>query len=264
MENIVQTESLDDLFKEPAPTIASPESVIVELQRGVINPTTGQWQTTAEVRELNGKDEEFLASLESNKKISYAMYVNSMVSRATVRIGDLEVKNSKYYIEELITGDRDILLISILKATYGPERTFRYPCSSCSVSNDITINIDEDFPIQTTDIDLRSPVKVKLKNGTEMSFRYPVGSDNIAMSKGETTAQQTTILIGRCVIWSEPKDQLHNEEWAKSLSLADRNNILRALFAPNVGPKLGEVKTQCATCGADIVVNVDWVSLLLA
>ena len=64
MSNTIEVESMDEMFKEPAPVIAAPESVIVELQRGLINPTTGQWQTTAEVRELNGKDEEFLASLD--------------------------------------------------------------------------------------------------------------------------------------------------------------------------------------------------------
>ena len=99
MTNTTEVESMDAAFKDPAPSISLPESVIVELQRGLLNPTTGQWQTTAEVRELNGKDEEFLSSLENNKKITYAMYVNTLVSRATVRIGDTNVRNTKSIIE---------------------------------------------------------------------------------------------------------------------------------------------------------------------
>jgi len=257
MSNTTEVESMDEMFKDPAPVIAAPESVIVELQRGLLNPVTGQWQTTAEVRELNGKDEEFLASLEGNKNITYAMYVGTLVSRATVRIGDTLVKNNKSVIEELITGDRDTLLVAILRATYGPERTFKYPCSACKTSNDVTINIEEDFPIQTTTFNLREPFNVTLKNGEVMKFKLPVGSDNIAMSKGES-------LISRCVVWKEHKDSLYSEEWAKNLGLQDRNAILSAILGPKVGPKLGEVNTQCATCGADIVINVDWVSLLLA
>jgi hypothetical protein len=264
MTNITEVESLDEAFKDPAPSIALPESVIVELQRGLLNTVTGQWQTTAEVRELNGKDEEFLSSLENNKKISYAMYVNTLVSRATVRIGDTTIRNNKSIIEELITGDRDILLLAILKATYGPERTFRYPCNDCNTTNNITINIEEDFPMQETTLNLRDPFFVTLKNGTKLKFRYPVGSDNIAMGKGETTAQQSTLLISRCVVWDDHKDSLYSEEWAKNLGLQDRNTILGEILGPKVGPKLGEVKTQCATCDADITINVDWVSLLLA
>ena len=248
MTNTIEVESMDEAFKDPAPSISLPESVIIELQRGLINPTTGQWQTTAEVRELNGKDEEFLSSLENNKKITYAMYVNTLVSRATVRIGDTNVRNTKSIIEELITGDRDILLLAILKATYGAERTFKYPCSSCNTLNDVTIN----------------PFLITLKNGSKLKFRYPVGSDNVAMAKGETTAQQSTLLISRCVIWDQHKDSLYSEEWAKDLGLKDRNTILGEILGPKVGPKLGEVKTQCATCDADIIMNVDWVSLLLA
>ncbi len=84
------------------------------------------------------------------------------------------------------------------------------------------------------------------------------------MGKAETTAQQSTILISRCVVWPEHRDSLYNEEWAKNLSMNDRNLVLRALLSPKVGPKLGEVNTQCAHCGADININIDWVSLLLA
>jgi len=264
MTNITEVESMDEAFKDPAPSISLPESVIIELYRGLLNPTTGQWQTTAEVRELNGKDEEFLSSLENNKKITYAMYVNTLVSRATVRIGDTNIKNTKSIIEELITGDRDILLLAILKATYGAERTFKYPCSSCNTLNDVTINIEEDFPMQESTLNLRDPFLITLKNGSKLKFRYPVGSDNVAMAKGETTAQQSTLLISRCVIWDQHKDSLYSEEWAKALGLKDRNTILGEILGPKVGPKLGEVKTQCATCDADIIMNVDWVSLLLA
>jgi hypothetical protein len=181
-----------------------------------------------------------------------------------VRIGDINTSGSKSLIEELITGDRDTLLLGIIKATYGPERTFTYPCSSCSTPNSITIELDVDFPIQKSKENLRDPFEVTFKNGKKVKFRYPVGSDNIAMGKGETIAQQSTILISRCVVWPDHKDALFNEEWAKNLSMNDRNLILKALLSQKVGPKLGEVNTQCAHCGADIVVNIDWVSLLLA
>lgn len=257
-------DAFNEAIKDPAPSVSYPQSVIVDLHRGLIDPLTGEWQTTAEVRELNGEDEEFLASLENNKKLTYAMYVNTLVTRATIKIGSIEVKSSKAVIEDLIIGDRDTLLLAIVKATYGPERTFKVICQTCKSQNSITVNLDEDFPIRKPKVDLKSPFTVKLKDGSIAKFRYPVGADNIAMGKAESVAQQSTILISRCVIFTENKEPHYGEMWAKSLGLKDRNNILQQLLGQEVGPDLREVNTQCASCSADINVNVDWVSLLLA
>lgn len=264
MSTVDDADAFNEAIKEPAPSISHPQSVLVELHRGLINPLSGEWQTTAEVRELNGEDEEFLASLENNKKLTYAMYVNTLVTRATLKIGDIEVRSSKSVIEDLIIGDRDTLLLAIVKATYGPERTFKVTCQTCRASNDITINLDDDFPIRKPSVDLRTPFTIKLKDGHIAKFRYPVGADNIAMGKADSVAQQSTILIARCVILPDTKDSSYNESWAKSLGLKDRNNILQQLLGQQVGPDLREVNTQCASCSADINVNIDWVSLLLA
>lgn len=264
MSTIEDADAFNEAVKDPAPAVARPQSVIVDLHRGIIHPLTGEWQTTAEVRELNGEDEEFLSSLENNKKLTYAMYVNTLVTRATLSIGDIKVNSTKSIIEDLIIGDRDTLLLAIVKATYGPERTFKVTCQTCRALNNITINLDEDFPIRKPSVDLKSPFTVKLKDGYIAKFRYPVGADNIAMGKADSIAQQSTILISRCVIMPDNKDPQHNEMWAKSLGLKDRNSILEQLLGQQVGPDLREVNTQCASCSADINVNIDWVSLLLA
>lgn len=256
--------AFNDAIKEPAPSISLPQTVLVNLERGLVSQLTGEWQTTAEVRELNGEDEEFLASLDSNKKLTYAMYISTLVTRATIRIGDVEIGNNKALVEDLITGDRDILLLAIVKATYGPERTFKVTCSTCKADNNVTINLDEDFPIRKPNKDLRSPFSVKLKNGKSIKFRYPVSADTIAIGKLESVAQQSTALIARCAINPNGSDNSENESWAKSLGLKDRNTILQQLLGTEVGPDLRGVNTQCASCGADININVDWVSLLLA
>lgn len=264
MEDLVQeAESVNNVLKDDVPTIGKPEPTYVDLIRGVIDPNSGKWHTAAEVRELTGEDEEFLAGLESDKAMTYARYMNSLVARATIRIGSIEVNNSPSVVQELIVGDRDLLFLGIVRATYGPERTFTRTCSSCGKPNDVTINLTEDFPITMPTIDVHGTVDVKLKKGT-VKVRIPNGSDNLYVSKsGTTSAEQSTLLISRCTVWDDtdaPKDPIR---WAKSLSIADRNTIVRAILDIEVGPSMREVNTQCAHCSNDMSIAIDWVSLLL-
>lgn len=256
-------QAFNTAIKEDVPSIGKPESLIVELQRGILDRATGAWQTTAEVRELTGDDEEFLASLESDKAMTYARYMNTLVARATSRIGNVSVNNSQEVIQELIASDRDLLFLGILKATYGPERTFNRICFACDKQNDITINLVDDFPVPTPTIDLHKPIEVALKKGT-IKVRIPTGTDNLFIGKqGSNTASQSTILIARCAVWEDGNAPSDPMAWAKSLSMGDRNKIVKALLGLELGPKMKEVNTQCAHCGETMNIVLDWVSLLL-
>lgn len=264
MEDLVkEAEAVNNVLKDDVPTIGKPEPTYVDLLRGVVDPNSGKWQTSAEVRELTGEDEEFLASLESDKTMTYARYMNSLVARATIRIGSLEVNNSPTVVQELITGDRDLLFLGIIRATYGPERTFPRNCIACGKPNDVTINLTEDFPVKKPTVDIHGTIDVPIKRGV-VKVRIPNGADNLYVSKsGTTSAEQSTLLISRCVVWddgSAPNDPIR---WAKSLSLADRNKIVKAILDIEVGPSMREVKTQCAHCGNEMDIAIDWVSLLL-
>ena len=258
-----EAESVNNALKEDVPTIGKPEPTYVDLIRGIVDSNTGKWHTAAEVRELTGEDEEFLASLESDRSMTYARYMNSLVARATVRIGAIEVNNSPNVVQELIVGDRDLLFLGIVRATYGPEKTFTRNCSTCDKPNDVTINLTEDFPVKMPTIDVHGTLEVPLKRGS-VKVRIPNGADNLYVSKaGSTSAEQSTLLISRCTVWDDidaPKDPIR---WAKSLSLADRNKIVRAILDIEVGPSMREVNTQCAHCSNEMIIAIDWVSLLL-
>lgn len=257
-------QAFNSALKEEVPSIGKPESLSVELQRGLMDKVSGTWQTSAEVRELTGEDEEFLASLESDKTMTYAKYMNTLAARATVRIGSIQVNGSQEVIQELIASDRDILFLGIVRATYGPERTFNRLCDSCGKQNDVTINLIEDFPIKDPNVDLQTPLNIELRKGKTIKMRFPTGADNIFISKkGTTTAEQSTLLIASCTIWDDGKGPDDPVKWAKSLSLADRNKIVKALLSLELGPQMREVNTQCAHCEETMNIVIDWVSLLL-
>lgn len=255
--------ALNNAIKDKVPTIGKPESLTVELQRGLMDPVSGMWQTTAEVRELTGEDEEYLASLENDRNMTYAKYINSLLARSTERIGTIHINGEQKVLHDLVVGDRDALFLGVIKATYGPERTFTRTCTPCGKDSDITINLIDDFPLAQPNVDVHKPIEVTLRKGGTMKFRIPTGSDSMQVVKdGVTSAEQSTLMIARCALWEDgaPEDPV---KWAKSLSLADRNKIIKALLNVELGPKIREVNTQCAHCGRDMEIVIDWVSLLL-
>ena len=259
-----QAKTLDSMFTDPAPEIGQPVSVLVDLHQGIQDPETLEWHAIAEVRELTGADEEYLASLETKPTTTYVDYMSAMLKRTVVNIGGISVSARPDVIEQLIVGDRETLFLAIVKCTYGYEREYEVTCPKCEGKNDVVINLDEDFPMQFPDIDLHEHIKVKLKGGQEVSLRLPNGGDSSYVAKHATTvAAQNTLMLARCLIPSTTVLRGKTpEEWAKSLNVADRSKLIKAILSIKVGPNIGEVNVQCSHCGTNMPLNMTWMSLL--
>lgn len=259
-----QANTLDSMFKDPVPEIQQPISVLVELHQGIQDHETGEWHTIAEVRELTGADEEYLASLEAKPTTTYVDYMSSMLKRTVINIGSISVAARPEVIDHLIVGDRETLFLAIVKCTYGYEREYEVVCPKCNGKNDVVLNLDEDFPMQTPAIDLHEHLTVKIKNGQKVKLRLPNGGDSAYVAKhASTVAAQNTLMLSRCLI---PTEEVlcgkSPEEWAKSLNIADRSKLVKAILNVKVGPNIGEVNVQCSHCGVNMPLNVTWMSLL--
>lgn len=254
--------SIDNLLKDDVPEIGLPLPSIAVLQRGVFDPASSQWETTAEVRELTGAEEEYLASLESKAAITYAEYMTALLSKAVVRIGDDPV--TKEMVENLTIGDRDILFLAIVKCTYGKTREYSVRCPMCDERNDVLVDLDEDFPLQVPSHDIQTPVEVTLRNGSVVKLRLPTGGDSAYVGKhSTTTATQNTLMLSRCALLNEADRKGKTpEEWARNLSISDRNKLIKALLEVKAGPKMEGVNVQCAHCGENMPINLNWMSLL--
>lgn len=256
--------SLNEAIQDKLPEIATPEPTTVRLMRGLIDPASGDWQMEAQVRELTGADEEHLAKIESKQNVTYAEYMSALLRRATISVGTIDAQKNPSALDNLIIGDRDALFLGIIKCTYGVERTFNTRCTSCEQKNDVTINIDDDFPYEKPSIDLRKPIPVTLKNGDIVNLRLPTGADSAHVATNATSpANQSTLMIARCTVWGDEDRPANVEDWARSLSIVDRNLIVKTLTDLNVGPKIGEVNVHCAHCQESIRIMIDWISLLL-
>ena len=164
----------------------------------------------------------------------------------------------------MILCDRDTLFMAIVKATYGLEREYVVKCPSCENKNDVVVNLDEDFPVLSTTEDIQGPLTATLRNGKTVKFRLPNGSDSVYVAKhATTTASQNTLMLSRCVILSpEELKGKSPEDWAKSLNIADRSKLIKAILEIKVGPQLEEVNVQCAHCGINMPLGITWMSLL--
>jgi hypothetical protein len=257
--------ALNDAIKDPVPELRPSESLIVTLQRGLMDPVSGIWQTEAEVREMTGEDEEYMSGIEAKGTISYSDYMVTLLKRTVVRVGKLTVAENPNVLDNISMGDRDILFLGVIRATYGATKEFQATCPNCDNDNDVVMDLDEDFPIQEPNVDLRSPIEIKLRNGKKVKLRVPTTGDSSAIGKkSQTSSEQNTFMIASCAVWEDGEQPQSVEKWAKSLNVADRNKMVKAILDVKAGPKLEEVKVPCAHCDQEMIIRIDWISLLLS
>lgn len=252
------TGTINAAIEDPIPRMKEAPDATVSLLCGVRQPD-GVLAVEAVVREMKGSDEEFLATLEGKNAFSYPEYMSALLKRTVLTIGDIDIQRNPNTIDDLVVADRDILFLAVVKATYGATRVFQIACPHCNTTSDLTVNIDEDFPIQGTPEEARAPINVTLKSGEVVTLHLPTGADTkYAMKKGKTVPEQNTLMIARCAdIFVADK-----ELWAKELSVGDRNLLRDALLNVELGPKAGAVNDPCPHCGETISVSLDWVGLL--
>jgi hypothetical protein len=258
MDQKQQADALSAAIGDAVPEIRETPKTHLELLRGVFNSETNSWETTAYVRELNGFDEEALATLNS-RDVVYAEYMSFLLKRAVVNIGSFNIESNPTIIDNLIIGDRDLLFLKIVEATYGNDREYQVVCGACGASNDVIIPMD-DFGNREVSHDPHQPIEVTIGDGSVISMRLPNGMDSqVVAKKAKSLAEQNTLMLSRCV---EKPAMTKPQEWAKGLGMKDRNNLVNALLDSQPGPEIGEVDAQCATCNQDLNIVLDWASLL--
>ena len=265
MSDQATADAINEAIEEPTPHMSGFPDTTAELLRGLYDADKDKWHTEVEVRELTGEDEEHLASLEKKKGLLYAEYMTALLTRAIVRIGDLEIPNGtrgESLVNKLMLADRDVAYLAVVKATYGNARTVHVPCPECNTMNDVTLELDKDFQMKYPDFDLKKGIEVEISTGT-VRLRLPNGQDSIDTSKSsKTDAEINTAMIAQCAVWADGDRPDSPMGWARGLRMADRKKLVNALLEVEIGPNLEEVETQCASCGKDMPILLDWVSLL--
>lgn len=223
--------------------ILPPSDTNVELLAGLDVPFEGKI-TTAEIRELTGADEE---AISKTSDLSKGLML--ILDRAVVKLGDK--KPEPGYLDSMLAGDREQLLLAIRKATFGTQVNVQGQiCNKCVEDISISIDLDKDVEYRKLEGDREftvdckvGPVKVKLPTG--FTQKALVNSTN------KTAPELDTIVLKDCVLEINGNPVL-NSSSVLNLSVMDRRAILNAISDRNPGPQLSEIKKDCPTCGSEV------------
>ncbi len=242
-------EPVAQLVKEPE--ISAPSSdTLVLLPGGYIN-SAGEVIKTAEVRELNGKDEELV-----NKSPSLTKAFNVVLERAVVSVG--EEKVTPELLDKMLVGDRDAILLGIYKATFGPTAELGVYCAGCADIKDVEIDIDRDIEVRK----LSNPIlerefTVQGKKNVYL-VSLPTGSTQkeLVNNSDKTMAELNTILLEQTVL--EINDQpVISKLQIQNMGIADRRKIGDELAKRTPGPQFNEVIITCPDCEGKVVVPIN-------
>lgn len=248
--------AIDELTKEAPVEIktVAPSSNEVALPGGYITQE-GTLVKYAEVRELNGSDEEAIAKAGSISKV-----LNTILQRGLVKIGDKDVTKEVY--DELLSGDRDAILLGIRKATFGATADYNLVCSNCDKASIVTIDLDKDIPVKELDNPIEDRKRtVELRNGNAVVV-IPNGRAQTALLENatKTAAELNTIILEHCLLGINGKGSLGTSTVLK-LGIADRDTLVEAILEDNPGPNLGAVTKTCEACGESNDTPISLVAL---
>lgn len=228
-------------------TVISPSDTLVDLPAGYIT-ASGEVVKTAEVRELNGLDEEAVARAGGVGKA-----FSTIINRATVSIGGVAV--TEEILDGLVAGDRDALLLGVYKATFGSTVEIPGYCEGCQDFKTALVDLNQDVKTKV----LLDPIEDRTfkvqGNKKEFLVTLPNGKAQKELSSAEdkTGPELTTILLNHTVLEVDGQPVLGKSQ-LQSLSLTDRRAISDALSQRLPGPQFEDLFIPCPDCGGEVVV----------
>lgn len=254
--------SINDLSRlvmkstNPAPIIAEIPDTYVKLPAGII--VNNEVVQEAEVRELTGQDEEFLAKAKTSNNA--AKYVSTLLQRGVVAIGD--EKATPALLDSLIQGDLDTLIMGVRRATFGNDfEVFNVPCPSCGELNDLELDL-KDIPIKELDDPLIREFYVDMRRGRRAKVEFPTGAvQNELFKKPVDVAVMNSITLSHCVLAFVEADGSERPSNGlldvNKLGLADRKAILDFLYDNQPGPRYDQVVAKCHACEGEVPVPLN-------
>jgi hypothetical protein len=240
------TQFAQQAMEEPEKVITSraPSDTTVDLPGGYVSQD-GSVVKTAEVRELNGADEEAISKAGSKAKA-----LGVLLQRGVVKIGAEDA--TKDMLDGLLSGDRDAILIGIRKVTFGDELKAMVHCYACNEDQETVIVLSEDVPVRSIEDSKGRTWVVETKSGP-VGVALPTGvvQKKLMDNADKTAAEINTLLLSGCVVSvnGAPSMGAHT---VLSLGMVDRAKLVDDIIENNPGPRLGEVKKACKACGESI------------
>ena len=229
--------------------ITPPSDTVVTLPGGYIT-SAGEVTTEAEVRELNGRDEE-----EISKANTLGKALLTILKRGTVRVGNESVTDSM--LDTLLSGDRDMLLLGIFRATFGNIAHLGGYCGSCAETKDVDVEVDKDIKVKV----LTDPINdrrftVKGKNA-EYTVELPTGitQKELMLSADKTVAELNTLLLEQTVV-KIGEAPVVSKIQVQNIGLTDRRKLVDEINNRVCGPQFNDLVIPCPDCEGEVQVPI--------
>ena len=241
------------LAEEPqaqAPQIVAPSDTTVDLPGGYIT-ATGEVIRTAEVRELNGRDEEAIS-----KSLSLGKALLIILQRGTVKVGDQPVDDK--VLDSMLIGDRDAILLGILKTTFGPKIEIPSYCVGCTEDKEVQIDINEDIKVKVLDNPEEGRVFTVKGKKNEYVLQLPNGRVQKSMidNMDKTSAELSTIVLEGTLLQINGAPVISKSQ-VQNLSLTDRRTLIEELNNRAVGPQFDDITIKCTDCEGEVLVPIN-------
>lgn len=251
--NMVQ--SKPEAPEEPieVPDVTPPLPPVVTLPGGYVT-FAGEVTYEAEVRELNGRDEEALSRIAAPERL-----LQDVLMRGTVRVGGEPV--SEEILNNLLAGDRDYLLLRVFMATFGPTLEIAPYCPTCGDRKQVELNLDKDVPVRRLSSPADRVFTVRISKGT-VKVELPTGHTQKEMiaSADKNVAELSTLLLSNTVTEVNGATVISAAQ-VLDLPIRDRRKISEEILARNPGPLLAETTCKCPKCDSTLEVPLSLAAL---
>jgi hypothetical protein len=250
LANQLLNQALTEVPQEITPEIISPSDTSVDLPGGYIN-AAGEVIRTVEVRELNGKDEEAIS-----KAPTLGKALMTILQRGTVKVGDQKVDDK--ILDTMLIGDRDSILLGILKATFGPKIEIQSYCSGCNDFKSVEINVNDDIKVKVLNNPEEDRVFTVQGKNTEYVVQLPNGNVQKAMidNMDKTSAELSTLVLEGTLV-RRGNSPVISKNQVQNLSLVDRRTLIEELNKRAVGPQFDDLTIKCTDCEGEVLVPIN-------
>lgn len=228
----------------------APSKPVVNLPGGFME--NGEVVKTAEVRELNGLDEEAISKAPTTGKA-----LNLLLQRGLVKLGSREATFED--LDKLLSGDRDAILIGIRRVTFGNTIEFNNVCGNCAETQEISIDLVKDVPVRELTGERSWTIKTA-KNKIDVSLPTGATQKKLLENIDKTAAEINTLLLSGCVMAVNGEPSL-GASTVLSLGMAERAKVVDEILERIPGPRLGEVVKTCKACGETMNTPLSLVDL---
>lgn len=253
-QSIIQQANESDTPAASIPTPPKPNvnAIHVTLPVGLVNPIDGREYREAEVRELNGSDEEY-----ASRGKNYVERKGRMIERGVVSLGGDEVDSS--VLQALAQGDREVLLMSISRATYGDEVKLDLTCPACNQEQTAIVNLSTDVEVRGYD-DLRH--EFAFSDGGSAVLHWATGADEATVWKfveknaQATTSELNTQMLGAVLEALDGIEIVDGVEAARQLGMKRRSELMDYIIENAPGPRYDLVTHTCSNCEHEAALEV--------